>query len=1096
MRRCLSLLVCCLLGAAVSQSNADGWETTMQAGGVLELRRDGVFMGKILPSVYELGWKCATLLPAEGEPDKGVYRGRLRCASGLFVDVQVTVRGQDEVKQLIYQLTPRGELSTNSLHVELAMPISRMAGGEYRVGGRSGRIPAKLGRTHLFLGEAREVQMVSPEGVALALRMAGKTQVLVQDSRQWEPILAVRAGTLSERTWQPNATVEYRVEVWLPDELPTETDEPEPVPEEPDWFPLDARLGIVPGSALDFSTMGLHHQPAGRYGRIIAGPDGHFAFSDDPGQPVRFYGVNLCYGANFLTSEQAERLAARLQRIGYNAIRIHHHERELIERSAALSRGVPAKPPARMMKLESFETVAGQGDDYTSWIRGHIWAPADGEYTFWIAADDMAELWLGGDGEEDMGRKIAEVPRQTGAREWDEFEEQESDPIPLTAGQCYCIAARHLQGVGADHLSVAWQPPGGPRDVIPGRHLSPFNNPPARGSITWQIWPNEPTDMTRLKPEAIEQLDCLLAACKRRGIYVSTDLFVSRPIPASAVWPGETGELRANDFKMLVPVNEKAFQNWCEFTRNLLSHTNPHTGLTWAEDPAVAWLVMINEGNPTNFLRQIKGKVRAEWEEAWNRFLRKRYKSPQALKKAWRNDNPDEQLPAGNVPLVTSLRGDGVRHRDMMVFLAETEAASFARMKAFVRDEMNCEALLSNCNGWTNWLYSQDARSEYDYVDDHFYVDHPRFLKRSWQLPSKCRNDNPVASGGPGGCSSAFLRIFGKPFTISEFNYAAPGRYRSVGGLMIGYLAALQNWDGVWRFAYSHRSGKLFEPSPMTYFDVVSDPLLLASERAALCLFLRGDMQPAPHRVALVAQSRDVAAGRISNVRAAPEWNRLARVIAVGLDMGPSESSVGLAARVAVGKETWGGDVGATVLGELRTKGLLKGNASDLEAAVLEAETAEALVDGPKGKMVVDTLRTAGGFAAAGTGFKTKFMKVRIGQTDAAVWASSLDDKPLPESGRILITHLTDLLNTGSLFADETRQVLLEWGGLPHLVCSGTATIELALNDPGAYTVWELAMDGTRVGKLEAEVVKDRLQFTASVRNRDSMARMLYEIAR
>ena len=31
----------------------------------------------------------------------------------------------------------------------------------------------------------------------------------------------------------------------------------------------------------------------------------------------------------------------------------------------------------------------------------------------------------------------------------------------------------------------------------------------------------------------------------------------------------------------------------------------------------------------------------------------------------------------------------------------------------------------------------QAVRTEFDYVDDHFYVDHPRFLERSWSLPSQ-----------------------------------------------------------------------------------------------------------------------------------------------------------------------------------------------------------------------------------------------------------------------------------------------------------------------------------------------------------------------
>ena len=45
----------------------------------------------------------------------------------------------------------------------------------------------------------------------------------------------------------------------------------------------------------------------------------------------------------------------------------------------------------------------------------------------------------------------------------------------------------------------------------------------------------------------------------------------------------------------------------------------------------------------------------------------------------------------------------------------------------------------------------------------------------------------------------------------------------------------------------------------MGYFDVASDPLSQAGERASLCLFLRGDLRPAQHKVTLVMTEADLA---------------------------------------------------------------------------------------------------------------------------------------------------------------------------------------------------------------------------------------------
>src|SRR5437868_12362680 len=127
-------------------------------------------------------------------------------------------------------------------------------------------------------------------------------------------------------------------------------------------------------------------------------------------------------------------------------------------------------------------------------------------------------------------------------------------------------------------------------------------------------------------------------------------------------------------------------------------------------------------------------------------------------------------------------------------------------------------------------LPAQLSRETYDYVDDHFYVDHPHFLEKPWQLPARCENTSPVAAGAPGGRGCAFVRLYGKPFTITEYNYAGPGQYRGVGGVLTGALAALQDWSGVWRFGYSHNRANLFAPAPMGNFDMASDPLSQASE--------------------------------------------------------------------------------------------------------------------------------------------------------------------------------------------------------------------------------------------------------------------------
>src|SRR5215831_17795985 len=64
--------------------------------------------------------------------------------------------------------------------------------------------------------------------------------------------------------------------------------------------------------------------------------DGHFYIvgedlipNTDDDQRIRFYGVNLAFGANFPIKDDAVRIARRLRRLGVNLVRLHHMDTSL-----------------------------------------------------------------------------------------------------------------------------------------------------------------------------------------------------------------------------------------------------------------------------------------------------------------------------------------------------------------------------------------------------------------------------------------------------------------------------------------------------------------------------------------------------------------------------------------------------------------------------------------------------------------------------------------------------------------------------------------------------------------------------------------------
>ena len=89
-------------------------------------------------------------------------------------------------------------------------------------------------------------------------------------------------------------------------------------------------------------------------------------------------------------------------------------------------------------------------------MRGSLTAPQDGNYTFFIAGDDSAELWLSPDGSRFNKKKIAFLHVASTANQWDKVPSQRSAPVSLVGGTSYYIEAQLQQSTGAAHLSIGW----------------------------------------------------------------------------------------------------------------------------------------------------------------------------------------------------------------------------------------------------------------------------------------------------------------------------------------------------------------------------------------------------------------------------------------------------------------------------------------------------------------------------------------------------------------------------------------------------------------------------------------------------------------
>ena len=584
---------------------------------------------------------------------------------------------------------------------------------------------------------------------------------------------------------------------------------------------------------------------------------------------------------------------------------------------------------------------------------------------------------------------------------------------------------------------------------------------------------------TNLNTYAMNRFDYLVGACISRGLYITTDLYASRTaVQWSAVgFPERPGTVSSDDFKYLVMVNDAVKRNFKDFARNFLLHRNPYTGRTLAEEPALIGLSVVNESQKSLFASPSRLVAEhPEWGEKWTEWIAKKKQSSGVWADV--SETPPSSVTGGTTGYAFA------------AFIAETERAFAREMRAFIRDELGCAAPLTALNGASDSRACFEvARGEYDYVDWHAYVDHPTFLGERWKLPATLKNKNTIRNGGRGVLERAWMRLADRPVTATEWQFAAPGEYRAAGGLLMGAYAASQAYDGIWRFSWAESVGaatKAYKKS-VGFFESTGDPISLESERAAVCLYRRGD---------LVENTREYLNQINPLLLNKPQEG-------VVKSMNSSEGTQWAAWYAKIGSVL---STNAFVNGEI-SAGIWPGPTTNNKTVVMRhlglasvggdlppAAGGQVVVRKDSGYFAVNTENTSGGFAEDGT-IDGGALTAAISGGPAAVWASTLDGRGFAASERVLVTHLTDVVNSGIRFADEGRTTLLGWGALPHLMRDGQAEISMRLGR-GDFRVYSLSRDGSRRVQVPFTYGGGMLRFTADVSADPSSATCLYEIVR
>jgi len=160
-----------------------------------------------------------------------------------------------------------------------------------------------------------------------------------------------------------------------------------------------------------------------------------------------------------------------------------------------------AATPSSAVTIPQFEASGSLAVNYGARLRGYICPPLAGTYSFWLSADDTAELWLSSDADPTHKVRLATCQGWTsGPHDFSRYASQQSAPVTLAAGQKYYVEVLHKQGWGPGYVAVAWLRPDGVRqEPIPGASLIPFASTTVVATPTVVVTPTTGTISTKAR---------------------------------------------------------------------------------------------------------------------------------------------------------------------------------------------------------------------------------------------------------------------------------------------------------------------------------------------------------------------------------------------------------------------------------------------------------------------------------------------------------------------------------------------------------------------------------------------------------------------
>jgi hypothetical protein len=394
---------------------------------------------------------------------------------------------------------------------------------------------------------------------------------------------------------------------------------------------------------------------------------------------------------------------------------------------------------------------------------------------------------------------------------------------------------------------------------------------------------------TQLDPEGVDRFDYYTNRLRENGVYFSFS-----GVFHFSVRPGDRERIRWFDELFWIETNDDGTKRvrggatsliywpgdvqdlYIEQLTNLLRHRNRYNGVTYAENPALAYVEMINEANiywySTSKDIQRSPSFKRHVCTLFCDWLRKKYDNHDALLAAWGEECldccpdvsfPEEHLDQNNIypSAWINARNFSGRRLDTIAFLHETQNAFYGKFAEAIRATGYDGPLIGS-----NWIAGSGATHFYNLHSDAFVgiVDRHNYHRgqfdRHWQpVLGKLNNASMLSMPGGSLLSTGMQQVAGRPFMLSEWIHEFPNEWVIEGPAIISaYGMGLQGWD--LSAIFSQTSGPGISPTMHTSKWDATKPSVICLLPTLSRQVYRGDVREARLLGALRVSPEQLAA--------------------------------------------------------------------------------------------------------------------------------------------------------------------------------------------------------------------------------------------